>query len=64
MKLDNDIKLCQKDTYIVIAKISEIFLKELAQDIYEVSKSCKRKPINSEDISSVIKRVLNGFNQL
>ena len=55
MKLDNDIKLCQKDAYTVIGKVTEMFLQELAQSAYAVCKSCKRKTINLEDISSAIK---------
>ena len=55
MKLDNDIKLCQKDAYTVIGKLTEMFLQELARDAYAVCKSCKRKTINLEDINSAIK---------
>ena len=55
MKLDNDIKLCQKDAYIVLGKLTEMFLQELARDAYAVCKSCKRKTINLEDINSAIK---------
>ena len=43
MKLDNDIKLCQKDAYTVIGKVTEIFLQKLARGAYAVCKSCKRK---------------------
>lgn len=55
MKLDTDIKLCQKDAYTVIGKLTEIFLQELARESYAVCKSCKRKTINLEDINSAIK---------
>ena len=55
MKLDNDIKLCQKDVYTVLGKVTEMFLQELAQGAYAVCKSCKRKTINLEDINSAIK---------
>ena len=55
IKLDKDIKLCQKDAYTVIGKVTEMFLQELAQGAYAVCKSCKRKTINLEDISSAIK---------
>ena len=55
MKLDSDIKLCQKDAYAVIGKLTEMFLQELARDAYAVCKSCKRKTINLEDINSAIK---------
>ena len=55
MKLDNDIKLCQKDVYSVIGKVTEMFLQELARGAYAVCKSCKRKTINLEDINSAIK---------
>ena len=55
IKLDSDIKLCQKDTYTVIGKLTELFLQDLAQGAYSVCKSCKRKTINLEDINSAIK---------
>ena len=55
MKLDTDIKLCQKDAYIVIGKLTEFFLQDLAQGAYNICKSCKRKTINLEDINSAIK---------
>ena len=55
IKLDSDIKLCQKDVYTVIGKLTELFLQDLAQGAYNVCKSCKRKTINLEDINSTIK---------
>ena len=55
IKLDSDIKLCQKDSYTVIGKLTELFLQDLAQSAYSVCKSCKRKTINLEDINSAIK---------
>jgi len=55
IKLDSDIKLCQKDVYTVIGKLTELFLQDLAQGAYSVCKSCKRKTINLEDINSAIK---------
>jgi len=55
MKLDTDIKLCQKDVYTVLGKVTEMFLQDLAQGAYAVCKSCKRKTINLEDINSAIK---------
>ena len=55
IKLDSDIKLCQKDSYTVIGKLTELFLQDLAQGAYSVCKSCKRKTINLEDINSAIK---------
>lgn len=55
MKLDSDIKLCQKDAYTVIGKLTELFLQDLAQGAYSICKSCKRKTINLEDINSAIK---------
>ena len=55
MKLDSDIKLCQKDAYTVIGKLTELFLQDLAQGAYAICKSCKRKTINLEDINSAIK---------
>ena len=55
IKLDSDIKLCQKDVYTVIGKLTELFLQDLAQGAYNICKSCKRKTINLEDINSAIK---------
>ena len=56
MKLDDDIKLCQKNAYYVIGKLTELFLKELARNSYLVCKNQKRKTINIEDISTAIRQ--------
>ena len=50
MKMDENIKLCQKNAYIVVAKATELFLQELAQNSYNVTLSNKRKTMNIEDI--------------
>ena len=55
IKLDSDVKLVQKDAYIIIGKLTELFLQDLAQGAYNICKSCKRKTINLEDINSAIK---------
>jgi DNA polymerase epsilon subunit 4 len=62
IKLDSDVKLVQKDAYIIIGKLTELFLQDLAQGAYNICKSCKRKTINLEDINSAIKMNLKmGF---
>ena len=55
IKLDNEIKLCQKDVYTVIGKITELFLEDLASSAYNICKSYKRKTMNLEDINSAIR---------
>lgn len=55
IKLDSDIKLCQKDAYTVIGKLTELFIQDLAQGAYNICKMSKRKTINLEDINSAIK---------
>lgn len=50
MKLDGDIKLCQKNAYFVVGKLTELFLQELAQNAHSVAKINKRKTMNLEDI--------------
>lgn len=54
IKLDNEIKLCQKDVYTVIGKLTELFLQDLASSAYNICKSYKRKTMNLEDINSAI----------
>lgn len=56
MKLDSDIKLCQKNSYFVIGKLTELFLQEIAKNAHIVCKNGKRKTINLDDINTAIKR--------
>ncbi len=56
MKLDSDIKLCQKNAYYVIGKLTELFLQEIAKNAHIVCKNGKRKTINLDDINTSIKR--------
>ena len=56
IKLDDDIKLCQKNAYFVIGKLTELFLQELAKNSYLVCKNQKRKTINIEDINTAIRQ--------
>ena len=56
MKLDNDIKLCQKNAYLVIGKLTELFLQEIANNAHKICKNSKRKTINLEDINIAIKQ--------
>ena len=61
MKLDNDIKLCQKNAYLVIGKLTELFLQEIANNAHKICKNSKRKTINLEDINIAIKQNNNTF---
>ena len=54
-KLDWDNKLGQKNSYVVIAKMTELFLNELAKSVHAVCKRAKRKTMNIEDIAAVVK---------
>ena len=54
-KLDWDNKLGQKNSYVVIAKMTELFLNELAKNVHTVCKRAKRKTMNIEDIAAVVK---------
>ena len=56
MKLDSEIKLCQKNAYFVIGKLTELFLQEIAKNAHIVCKNGKRKTINLDDINTSIKR--------
>ena len=56
MKLDKDVKLCQKNAYYLIGRLTELFLQELAKNAYLVCKTSKRKTINIDDINTAIKR--------
>ena len=55
-KLDWDNKVCQKNSYVLIAKMTELFLSELAKNVHAVCKRSKRKTMNIEDVASVIKQ--------
>jgi DNA polymerase epsilon subunit 4 len=57
MKLDGDVKLCQKNAYYVIGKLTELFLQELANNALSVSKISKRKTMNLEDIACAVKSI-------
>ena len=50
MKLDEDVKLCQKNAYIVLGRLTELFLQEIAQNGHSVARLNKRKTMNLEDI--------------
>ena len=49
-KLDNEIKLCQKNAYLVIGKLTEMFIQQIATESVAVAKIKKRKTLNIEDI--------------
>ena len=57
MKLDSDIKLCQKNSYLVVCKLTELFLQELAKNAHSVAKLNKRKTMNLEDISCAVRSI-------
>ena len=50
IKLDDNVKLCQKNVYEMIGCITEHFLKELSDNCLRILKVNKRKTINIEDI--------------
>jgi histone H3/H4 len=54
MKLDEDVKLCQTNSYYVLGKLTELFLSELAKNAHSVAKINKRKTMNLEDIGIYI----------
>ncbi len=49
-RLDPDIKLCQKNAYLVIGKLTELFIQQIARETVSVAKIKKRKTLNMEDI--------------
>jgi len=49
-KLDPDIKLCQKKAYLVIGRLTELFIQQLARESVAVAKIKKRKTLNIEDM--------------
>jgi histone H3/H4 len=57
MKLDGDVKLCQKNAYVVLAKMTELFLQELAKNSHSVAKLNRRKTMNLEDIACAVKSI-------
>ena len=54
IKLDDNVKLCQKNVYELIGCITEHFLKELANNSRRVTKLNKRKTLNLEDIGNIV----------
>jgi hypothetical protein len=46
MKLNPNIGVCQKNSYIVIGKLAELFLQELSRNAASVAKINKRKTMN------------------
>jgi len=50
IKLDENVKLCQKNVYEMIGCITEHFLKELSKNSQRVTQINKRKTLNLEDI--------------
>ena len=50
MKLDENVKLVQKEVYNLLGKATEIFLHELAQNSHKITALNKRKTMNIEDI--------------
>jgi histone H3/H4 len=50
MKIDPDIKLCQKNAYILIGKLSELFLQQISRESVSVAKMQKRKTLAVEDL--------------
>lgn len=56
IKLDDDTKKVQKNAYVVIGKLTEIFLRGLALDAQKETKSAGRKMMSLYDISMAIKK--------
>lgn len=56
IKMDNDIKIGQKNGYFVLGKLTELFLQDLAENAYAICKNSKRKTISLDDIHTAIKR--------
>lgn len=56
IKMDKDIKQCLKNSYYIIGKMTELFLKTIAEDSEKYCRLSKRKTINIEDITKAIER--------
>ncbi len=52
--MNAQISLCQKNAYIVLGKLTELFLQELSRNAHSVAKISKRKTMNIEDIGKII----------
>ena len=50
MKMDDNVKLCQKNVYTLIGKATELFLQDLAKNSYNITALNRRKTMNVEDI--------------
>jgi len=60
-KLDPEIKLCQKNAFIVIGKLTELFILQLAKESVSVAKTKKKKTLNLEDICKYILKIVRYF---
>ena len=54
IKLNESIKLMNKDAYIFMAKATELLLQDLALQAEKVTKFNKRRTMNQEDICKII----------
>jgi histone H3/H4 len=50
MKMDEDVKLCQNNAYLVLGRLTELFLQEIGENAHSVARLNKRKTMNLEDI--------------
>ena len=46
MKMDDNVKLCQKNVYNLIGKATELFLQDLASNAYNITALNRRKTMN------------------
>lgn len=53
-KLDPEVKLCQKNAYVVIGRLTELFIQQVARESVAVAKIKKRKTLNIEDMCNNI----------
>lgn len=54
IKLNDSIKLMNKDAYVFMAKATELLLQDLALQAEKVTKFNKRRTMNHEDICKII----------
>jgi DNA polymerase epsilon subunit 4 len=54
IKVDPDVSIASHDAVILIAKATELFIHEIAQEAHYISSQKKRKTIQKPDIASAI----------
>ncbi len=56
MKLNEEVKVISAESVVAVAKATELFIAQLANDAFELANENNRKTIKFEDIINVAKK--------